>query len=357
MTDVYEPWVADEDDPSLSYEANPFHEVPADIRPVRSQILDGDAFVFGQSADDEVVAIWGTPVAPLWTAGEGLMIVAPEGVGKTTLAQQLVLARIGLRDSLLGRDVVSDERPVLYLALDRPRQIKRSLERMVGEHDRQALRKRLVVWKGPLEEDIAALNADRLLVDLVLEHGAGTLVVDSLKDAAVNLSDDAVGGRVNRAFQHVIGAGVELLVLHHPRKSTDNNKKPNKLSDVYGSRWITAGMGSVFMLWGEAGDVLVELNHLKQPLEKIGPLTLIHDHQHGRTTVDAEPVLDDLVAATRRSGLTVADAARQLFRSDDKNAIERARRRLENLAKRDGYERRDDEDGTARYYKTTLEAA
>ena len=139
----YEP-SANDDDESLTWEAvnsNPFHEVnessveASEERPERSQILDGEAFVFGESVDDELVAIWGTAAEPLWTAGEGLMIVAPEGVGKTTVAQQVVLARIGLRDSLLGRHVVADDRPVLYLALDRPRQIKRSLERMVDDVD------------------------------------------------------------------------------------------------------------------------------------------------------------------------------------------------------------------------------
>jgi hypothetical protein len=69
---------------------------------------------------------------------------------------------------------------------------------------------------------------------------------------------------------------------------------------------------------------------LKQPLEPIGPLTLIHDH--GRTTVEAETSIEELITRTRRAGLTVADAARQLYRgAEDRNAVERARRKLEKL--------------------------
>ena len=113
-------------------------------------------------------------------------------------------------------------------------------------------------------------------------------------------------------------------------------------------------MGSVLMLWGEAGDVIVEAVHLKQPMEKVGPLTLIHDHAHGRTTLDAKPTIEELVVSARRGGLTVAEAARQIFGSEEPNAIEKARRRLNKLLDRDGFERRNDPDGTARYFARDL---
>jgi hypothetical protein len=55
------------------------------------------------------------------------MISGPQGVGKTTILQQLVLGVVGLRDEVLGIPIKPvDDRPVLYLALDRPEQIARS---------------------------------------------------------------------------------------------------------------------------------------------------------------------------------------------------------------------------------------
>jgi hypothetical protein len=52
-------------------------------------------------APTETPAVWGDPSGRVaWAEGEPLLIVGPEGVGKTTIAQQLVLARIGLRPAL-----------------------------------------------------------------------------------------------------------------------------------------------------------------------------------------------------------------------------------------------------------------
>jgi replicative DNA helicase len=343
-------WLPEEEDPSVS-EPNPFHEVRADIPAVkRERVVDGETFVFGEDTDD-APALWGHGDAPLWTPGEGLMIVAPEGVGKTTIAQQLTLAHIGLRDgTLLGMPVEAAAGRVLYIAADRPKQAMRSLKRMVSDADREALCDRLVVHRGPLAHDLGSETTVVCLTQLAQEQGASTVVVDSLKDVAVGLTKDEIGAVVNQAFQNLIAAGIELVVLHHPRKANADNKKPNKLSDVYGSRWLTAGMGSVVLIWGEAGDTVVELTHLKQPLEDVGRLTLVHDHATGTTTVEAEPTPYDLVAATRRSGLTVADAAAKLERSDSRNAIERARRKLNKLVDQGRVERRDDEAGTVRYY-------
>jgi hypothetical protein len=99
--------------------------------------------------------------------------------------------------------------------------------------------------------------------------GADTLIVDSIKDAAIGLSGDEVGAGYNRARQAVIAEGVEMLELHHQRKAGSDNAKPNSISDVYGSTWITSGAGSVVLLWGDPGDSVVELSQLKPVAETL----------------------------------------------------------------------------------------
>lgn len=296
------------------------------------KVLDGATFVL--DAPDDVPAVWGTGDQVAWASGEPCFLVGPPGVGKTTLAQQLALTRHGAFDTLefLGMPVALDPRPVLYLACDRPQQAARSMRRMVTEVHRPAL-EYFIVWKGPLHFDLA--SDPEGLRDLALGLGAGTVVVDSLKDVALDLTSDETGSRANLALQHTVSAGVEVLVLHHQRKGSADNRKPRTLDDVYGSRWLTAGAGSVLLLWGEAGDPIVEMRHLKQPAAEIGPLSVTHDHERGTSQVYKPVSIPALVRAATNGGLTAGDAAAQLYgvQAPDRNQTEKARRQLERQVK------------------------
>jgi replicative DNA helicase len=298
---------------------------PSD-RPGR--LVDGGRFV---SAESEVVPLWGDGEQVLWASGEALVVCGPTGVGKTSLGQQLVLARMGLREGpLLGSPVAAQpEGVVLYLAMDRPGQAARSLRRMVSENQLDELDRWLRVWRGPPERDLAKHPED--LLAMARHSHAGTVVVDSLKDAALKLSDDEVGAGWNRAAQLCLAEGVELLVLHHLRKQ-QGGTKPGSIDEVYGSTWITAGAGSVVLLWGSPGDPVVELSHLKQPAAPVGPFKVEHDHRSGTSTIaDSFDLLRTLRAAP--NGLSAPDAARAWFDSEspDDNQRKRAKRGLDDL--------------------------
>jgi len=297
----------------------------------RAGAIDGAAFIL--DAPQTLPLLWGRHLEALWVEGETLLIVGPQGVGKSTLLQQLALARIGIRDGLLRFPVARDARGVLYIAADRPSQIRRSFARMVSEDDREALRGLLHVWQGPLPFNLST-EPDRF-APFVEEFGAGTVFIDSIKDVALDLSKDESGSRVNAALQETLACEVEVVAAHHQRKAQANNKKPTTLADVYGSTWITAGAGSVVLVWGDAGDSVVEFSHLKQPAEEVGPLLLVHDH--GTGTTDVQPEFDVRVVLRNRGGVTVRAFAETLFSTDDpdRNQIEKARRRLEALVRAD----------------------
>jgi replicative DNA helicase len=234
---------------------------------------------------------------------------------------------------------------VLYIAADRPTQARRSLARMVDESHRTLLDERLVVHVGPpgfLAEDT------QLLAKLARNAAADTIVVDSLKDVVAKLSDDEQALRTNHAFQAAIAAGAELVVLHHQRKASGDNKRPTKLDDVYGHLWLTAGLGSVLLLWGKPGAIAVDLDHLKQPAEPLGTtgrLELEHDHHAGRTIVAAKADLADIVYRAGAAGITASNAAGLLFKTDkpDRNEYNAARSRLERMADRGEISRVDDQ--------------
>jgi replicative DNA helicase len=287
------------------------------------RIRSGDRFIL--DAPQTVPAIWGAGSAVAWPKGEGLLLVGPVGVGKTSIAAQLARCLIGLQSELLGMPVGRVDK-LLYLALDRPQQIARALRRNFTESDRETLLERFEAWTGPLPFDLAA-EPDQLAA-FARQRGAGALIIDSAKDAAMDLSKDETGSRLNRAIQSTLAAGVEVCVLHHQRKANAQNPKPGKLADVYGSTWLTAGAGSVLLLWGEPGDPLVELRTLKPAVGEIGPLLIEHDHERGVSTIHEQPDLLELLRASS-GGVTVSEAAIFLFGDRPSRAErEKARRKL-----------------------------
>ena len=281
-----------------------------------------------QSMPEKPEPLWGQGDHVLWAQGEALMLAGGPGLGKTTIAGQLVRARIGLQATVLDMPVLEGQR-VLYLMMDRPRQIARRLLQQFLPAELEQLDQRMTLGVGPPPADMAR-NPD-MLTELCMSAGADTVVVDSLKDAAIGLTDDEVGAGWNRARQLAVAAGVEVLELHHLVKRGANGKDPETLADVYGSAWLTAGVGSCLVLLGEAGSPLVKMKHLKPVAEPFGPAELTHDHARGVTTVSQRVDLLELVTVTTVQ--TARTAAEQLFATPRPTPaeVERARRKLDQL--------------------------
>lgn len=288
----------------------------------------GGAFFL--NAPDVPPAVWGSGGEVLWAEGEALVLAGPQGVGKTTIAHQLIRARLGLQDAVLGMPVQPGER-CLILAMDRPAQTRRAGHRIFGKDDEAYLNEHLVIWEGPPPYDFA--KRTDILAAMCEKAKADTVLVDSIKDGALGISDDIVGAGYNRARQKALAEGVQVLENHHVVKRGPNGGEPKSINDVYGSVWITAGAGSVLMLWGEPGDPVVSMRHLKQPMEEVGPLQLLHDHGTGSTTVRHSVDLLEMARITGVHGLTAIAAAEALFETKKASAAERekARRRLDKL--------------------------
>ncbi|MGP4009184.1 AAA family ATPase [Streptomyces sp. 4N124] len=291
-------------------------------------VVSGADFILNRP--ETPVAVWGDGDDVLLAQGEALMLVGKGGVGKTTVGVQFLRARLGITDKAMGFTVQPSKKSVLYLACDRPEQAARAMARVFTKDDAAVLDRRLKVWKGPPPFDFAQ-HTDALL-NMCLEAGADTVIIDSLKDVALNLSEDGVGSAYNRARQLCLVNGITVVELHHQVKRGANGATPNKIEDVYGSTWLTAGAGSVVILDGEAGDPVVKFRHLKQPINEIGPLDLYHDHETGVSTLGEKA---DLVALAQHTAITRLDAARAMFDTDKPTPAEKqkATRALEKLVK------------------------
>jgi replicative DNA helicase len=299
-----------------------------------TRVFDGASFLLAK--DETPPAIWGRGDDILWARGEALIIWGPQGVGKTTVAGQLLAGALGILPEVLGLPVVPTKKKVLYLAMDRPKQAKRSLARLFGPEHEAILRERLVIWTGPPPADFAVVP--EAMLEMAQTYDADMVFVDSLKDAAVGLSKDEVGAGYNRARQLALSEGVEVVELHHPRKAGENGAKPDGINDMYGSTWIPSGAGSAVLLWGEAGDSLVEFYHRKQPMNTVGPFKIEHDAHSGVSAVQIDDRLD-LVALARRcatTGVGAKDAAAVLHDTPNPNDRQtaQARRKLQDLEKK-----------------------
>ncbi|CAN5874013.1 hypothetical protein BH23ACT5_BH23ACT5_09920 [soil metagenome] len=281
---------------------------------------------------DRVPAVWGHGNEVAWSRLEPALIVGADGTGKTVVAFNIAVRLAGLvTEPLLGLPVLPRKR-VLYLAQDRPRQAQRALRRMLGTMDRDPLNDALTVIDWPI--DTVERNPE-VLVELATANDADTVIVDSLKDITEELSSEATGASLKRAFALCVTESVDVLGLHHDRKAQDSKRRLLKLSDVYGSRLITAGCGSVLALNGVSGDPVIELRHLKQVVEEVGPMSISFNFDTGEVSaVEGTDLLAIVNAA--RGGITANDAARLLYQTDKPTRAEkeRARRKLDSLLKR-----------------------
>lgn len=317
------------DDLRAASEGTPYE--PPEPQRATQRLKDGAAWLSG--ADAQTSPVWGDQERSLslWEAGEPCILAGPSGVGKTTITGQLILGSLGLVPDVLGFPVAPAEGLVLLISADRPRQAVRSFSRMFHPEHEEQLREQLRVWEGPLPFDIGK-EPEKFIEFLREIPGVTRVFIDSLKDVAFDLSKDEVGSRVNSAHQDAVAAGYDIFINHHQRKATSGGGKPNSLADVYGSTWITAGAGSVVLLWGDPGSPIVELTHLKQPADQVGPLQIVHDHETGHSSVVETPDLLAIVRASQ-SGVSAREAASLSLGKEElsKGEIERFRARLKKL--------------------------
>lgn len=304
------------------------------------EVLDGETFIFKEII--EIESYWGRGETVLWPKDEGLMIAGPQGIGKTTIEQNLLLRRVGIgQGALYGFpiDVDEDEDHLyLYLAMDRPAQARRSIRRMVADNpvDREIVSNRLRFWAGPLP--INPLARPETLLDWATAYCGrvpAAIFCDSYKDLAVGLSKDDVGASLNLMVQRLIIEGCQWVGAHHHRKRSGEARStvPQTLDDVYGSTWLTSGLGSVLMAWGEPGAQAIELHQLKEPSEKMLPLHLVHDPGSGWLGVDEDEQMEPVTIIGRRGelGITVRELAVELFGGHSRNDLTRARQTIRRL--------------------------
>lgn len=300
--------------------------------PLPSQMTDGLTFALGATGDED--AIWGGGDAVAWARGEATGLVGPDGVGKTTLVHRLALGLAGIEGKLLGLPITPAEGRVLLVAADRPKQAARSMWRMLVEldaRDHGKLREAVLVWAGPLPFDLVKTPGE--LAVWAKGFGASHVILDSLAFVAARLIEDETGSAIAQAFKGCSVAGLEVFWCGHPRKASGENRKPNQIADVYGSRWITAASGSILSLWASPGDPVAEVKQLKAPSGELGPFLVELDHAKGTIGVlEGTDLLGHLRASP--AGLSRKEAGRLMEGASERAREVKAGRHLDKLVAR-----------------------
>ena len=228
---------------------------------------------------------WGVERDALTTAGQSVLVFGPDGTGKSTLLQHYAKARLGLAGwggLLLGEPVapLPDDQRVLYLAADRPQQIREGFKRGMTEEEREVLRERLEFHDGPPPIDLFTKAGRNWLLRRIREGNVGLLILDSYKDLVDPMDPRQVTG-LNRLLKELDADGLEVMVAHHSTQEADKKSTPN-LTAAYGHRNVFSGFGSVLQIKGKPGATEVKLHQVKPIRETHAPIDVLIDHAAGR---------------------------------------------------------------------------
>lgn len=132
----------------------------------------------------------------------------------------------------------------------------------------------LYMTKDNVRDDLS-----QLIGDLKLDG----IMVDSLG----SVTDEALADEAFKKFFHWNDTmrqkhDIFTWYIHHHRKASGDNRKPNKLSDVYGSQYITSYATTVSCLWDSGTPNVIDYLPLKMRLsEKPKPFQIGRDkHLH-----------------------------------------------------------------------------
>lgn len=251
-----------------------------------------------------------------------MLITGPSGAGKTQFTLN-ALARLALGQEHLGFGAASQNEKIAFFSLEMGLvEIKQFLStQAVGYTDEELdiLESRLKIF--PLGEPIY-LTSERekeRIESLIEDNGFTGVVFDSLGSVTSDSlsSEENVKNLMDWNDRLRKRKNVFTWYIHHHRKASGENKKPNKLGDVYGSQYITARASTVLCLW-PVNEKSLEVVPLKtrftekpQPFlinrskdlhffSKVAGITLVDATGEAEVTTEAEEIQTSAPSATTK---------------------------------------------------------
>jgi KaiC/GvpD/RAD55 family RecA-like ATPase len=237
---------------------------------------------------------------------EGYMLLTgPSGVGKTQFSLNFAARTV------LGSDYLNiatgEPKRVGFLSLEMGRV---ELAQFMGvqwagytKEEQEVLAEHLRLI-APGEPYYLQTESDRdALETRIHEMKLDGLVVDSLGSMADDLvSEKEVKTLMN--FNDRIRQRHKIFTwfVHHHRKASGDNKKPNKQADVYGNQYITARATSIMCLWETPNPNTLRAIPLKVRLAKKPPEFYIYRDENLQFSTKGESVAVTMVESEENTG-------------------------------------------------------
>jgi len=181
------------------------------------------------------------------------LLTGPTGVGKTQFTTAFG-ASLALGEDFLGRPVSAPTK-FGFFSLEMGRvDLKHFLKKQVQKYDKDQIDQLQENFKFfPIGEPIYFSNDQekRRVEEVIEREGFQGILIDSLGSTTPEeLSSESQVKLIMDWVDHIRATyGCFVWIIHHHRKAQAANKKPNKISDVYGNQYITARATSVLALW------------------------------------------------------------------------------------------------------------
>lgn len=192
-----------------------------------------------------------------------LLLTGPSGVGKSQVSLDFA-THVALGKDFLGRKITNPTKVGFF-----------SLEMGIAEvnfflsfqHQQNSIEDAAILEKNfkmlALGEPLYFnREEEKLRIEATIdEYQLQGLIVDSLGSAtSTELSSEAEIKGIFDWLDHLRQEkNIFIWFIHHHRKAQSQNKTPNKISDVYGSQYITARATTVLTLWRDPGKNMIRV--------------------------------------------------------------------------------------------------
>lgn len=200
-----------------------------------------------------------------------LFLAGPPGCGKTQVSLQFAL-HMACGKPFLGWEFPDGPKKVLFVSMEMgSRPLRHFLSKMwIGfTEDEQRLieanlRFNAIGYGIPMDTQ----RAQDAIEGWIQNNGYDGVFFDSLGQSTTD--DLTAESTIKRTFEFVNRLKMEydcfVWFIHHTRKAQAENKRPNKLADLYGSQYIAAHASAVVSLYPVGSEI--EVKSLKVRLEK-----------------------------------------------------------------------------------------